>query len=112
MNNQDTYAFDVLARAFPFHFVVNDDLRFVRAGQRLLEMTPSLRGGGLMTDQFRIERPELKATAKELRARSETVFILQNLTFRYIFQTWHFWFPRSIFDRGGTFVRSKNAFTQ
>ena len=48
-------------------------------------------------------------TNQDQKPGSSTVFILQYLAFRYVFQTWGFWFPRSFFNGKGTIVRSKHA---
>ncbi len=50
-----------LNRAFPFHFILSEDLRFLSMGRSFIKVFPNLSQGDLFSDHFSLDRPWLKS---------------------------------------------------
>ena len=72
----DQPQFDLLDRAFPFHFVLRDDSAVVSAGSRLVEMFGSSLIGSSLLDAFDFVRPQGLQNFSALKDRREELMIL------------------------------------
>jgi signal transduction histidine kinase/CheY-like chemotaxis protein len=54
---------DQLAELFPFHLLVDGELRFAALGKSLQKVYPQLQVGGEFLDHFRIERPAVQVAS-------------------------------------------------
>lgn len=72
----DQPKFDLLDRAFPFHFVLGEDSSVTCAGTRLLEMFGSSLIGSSLLDAFDIVRPQGLQTFSTLKDRREELMIM------------------------------------
>ncbi|MEO8704253.1 MAG: SpoIIE family protein phosphatase [Kofleriaceae bacterium] len=70
----------LLGQAFPFHIAFTPDGRVVQAGAVTKRLCPELVIGGLITDAFRIDRPQLELDFEVIRQHSRTVFVLETIT--------------------------------
>jgi guanylate cyclase soluble subunit beta len=65
--------------AFPFHFMFNDDLIIVQAGNSIQRVAPALDSGNVkVTELFKMLRPVMKFNFKNILAHINTVFVLQS----------------------------------
>jgi PAS domain S-box-containing protein len=69
----------VLARAFPFHFALDRENRFVQVGPVLARTFPDVEVGVPFDGVFRVTRPVFPAGHAELRARAGTLLLLEHL---------------------------------
>jgi signal transduction histidine kinase/CheY-like chemotaxis protein/HPt (histidine-containing phosphotransfer) domain-containing protein len=67
-----SYALDdlLLARLFPFHLVLDPQLRIVKRGPSLSKIDPSLEQQPQFSDRFRIQTPRIEPDFEALRARA------------------------------------------
>ena len=66
------------ARAFPFHFAFDADLRVVQAGQSLGRIAPEVLPGARLADSFDLARPNRKLTVAEIEARQGSLVLLEH----------------------------------
>ncbi|XP_064636807.1 guanylate cyclase soluble subunit beta-1-like isoform X2 [Lineus longissimus] len=67
------------ASAFPFHFLFNEDLTIVQAGNSIQRVIPSLESGHVkVIELFRMQRPQMKLNFVNILAHINTVFVLQS----------------------------------
>ena len=69
---------DLLAQAFPFHFVFDSTCRVIQAGATLKRLIPDLVGLRLQ-EQFQIQRPKIQPDFESINRRSRHLFILQDI---------------------------------
>lgn len=67
----------LLDAVFPFHFVVDDDLRVVQAGPAVGRVAPRLGPGVAIADALALRRPRGAFTLAHIRASLEQPFILE-----------------------------------
>lgn len=64
--------------AFPFHIVLDAELRMIQIGQVLQRLISGVEGE-LLTEHFRIQRPAIAATFAEFCTHAQSVFFLTSL---------------------------------
>jgi len=77
---------DDFARAFPFHFACNRDLRVVQAGQSLDRIAPEVLPGARLVDSFDLARPNRELTAAEIEARLGSLMLLEHRRSKVLFR--------------------------
>jgi len=77
---------DDFARAFPFHFACNRDLRVVQAGQSLDRIAPEVLPGARLVDSFDLARPNRELTAAEIEARLGSLVLLEHRRSKVLFR--------------------------
>jgi len=70
-------SFEVLERAFPFLFVVGEDLRLTFVSSRISGLVSAVKPGAMLSDHFRAVRPESPLTLEDLRSLEGAVVILE-----------------------------------
>jgi PAS domain S-box-containing protein len=69
---------DAFARAFPFHFACDDELRVMQVGESLARVAPDARPGTLVQDAFVSARPARDISHDFLLTRAETLLLLEH----------------------------------
>ncbi|MBC1240413.1 sensor histidine kinase [Nostoc sp. 2RC] len=70
---------ELLAKAFPFHFVFNRDRKIVQAGDVLERISPEPLIGKLIEQHFQINRPKIVVDFDAISKQSRALFILEFL---------------------------------
>ncbi|MFK7994304.1 MAG: sensor histidine kinase [Granulosicoccus sp.] len=70
----------ILAKAFPFHFVVNNDGQIVGSGESIQRILPiDIDGSKNIFDHFTVKHPAKATTINELRDHTETFCLLKSV---------------------------------
>lgn len=69
-----------LSAAFPFHIVLDRELRVVQAGEVILRICPTLQVGKKLATAFRVVRPSLADEFNLIRGQPRALFMLSSLS--------------------------------
>jgi DNA-binding NarL/FixJ family response regulator len=67
-----------LDEIFPFHLVLDPDLRVVHAGKALQRLLPQIEAGRPLLDFFALKSPALDLTFEQIAANADLPFVLQS----------------------------------
>ena len=76
---------NLLAQAFPFHFVFDDTCRIIQAGATLERLIPDV-VGSLLPEKFQIQRPKIQPSFATINKRSRNLFLLEDVENGTIFK--------------------------
>ncbi len=74
----------LFAAAFPFHLVIDRDLRIVQAGPSLHRLCPALRDHDPFDSHFTVTTPRRASTFDAMATRSRAMFLLRGVADRHV----------------------------
>jgi two-component system, NtrC family, sensor kinase len=77
INSSFTVSPEMLTTIFPFHFVVDRELRIVQAGDVLQRICFGTLVGSHLDQYFQISRPKIDFTFESIKKRMKSVFVLE-----------------------------------
>ncbi|WSG39252.1 diguanylate cyclase [Dactylosporangium sp. NBC_01737] len=74
----------LFAAAFPFHLVLDRDLRILQAGPSLHRLCPGIRPGAPLGSLFTVTTPRSASTFEAMAGRARSIFLLRGTTDRSV----------------------------